>query len=91
MTNTNIKTLTRDMTEMTRLAHGLISRGIGFYTRVRDDGLQILADGWDAICFRGSYGAERGLIECLGAPITSADEPEGYLTADEILRRLDKA
>lgn len=91
MKTSNIQTITRDLTEMSRLATGLITRGIGFTSRVREDGLQIIANGWDAVCFRGTYGAERGLIECLGAPITDAEEPEGYLTADEILHRLDRA
>lgn len=91
MENVNIKTITRDLTEMVKLAHGLKERGVAFTTRVRDDGLQILADEWDAICFSGTYGAERGLIECMGRTITGNDDVEGYLTADEILRRLDKA
>lgn len=41
---------------------------------------------WDVICQRGSYGAERGLLEGLGDIF---NEEEGYLTAAEIIQRLE--
>lgn len=75
--------------EIVKLARGLKARGIAYNMRARDDGLQIIADEWDAVCFRGTYGAERGLLEAMGRVITGNDDVEGYLTADEILRRLD--
>lgn len=75
--------------EIAKLARGLKDRGIAYNMRVRDDGLQIVADKWDAICFTGSYGAQRGLLEVMGHTITGNYDVEGNLTADEILRRLD--
>ena len=75
--------------EIARLARGLKDRGIAYNMRVRDDGLQIVAGEWDAICFTGSYGAQRGLLEVMGHTITGNYDGEGNLTADEILRRLD--
>lgn len=41
---------------------------------------------WDVICQRGSYGAERGLLEGLGDIF---NEAEGYLTAAEIIQRIE--
>lgn len=41
---------------------------------------------WDVICQRGSYGAERGLLEGLGDIF---NEEEGYLTAGEIIKRIE--
>ena len=75
--------------EIAKLARGLKDRGIAYNMHVRDDGLQIVAGNWDAVFFTGSYGAQRGLLEAMGRAITGNDDVEGYLTADEILRRLD--
>ena len=46
---------------------------------------------WDAICHRGSYGAEEGLLEIYGSivPLTASDTVEGWLTADDIIRRVE--
>ena len=74
--------------EMMALAFGLRERGIEFKARSFYDGLQILCDGWDAICHNGSYGHERGLIEVMGLP-QCGDDVLGYLTAEEILNFLD--
>ena len=41
---------------------------------------------WDVICQRGSFGAERGLLEGMGDIF---NEAEGYLTADEIIKRIE--
>lgn len=75
--------------EIAKLARGLKDRGIAYNMHAYVDGLQIVADSWDAVCFTGSYGAQRGLLEAMGRVITGNDDVEGYLTADEILRRLD--
>ena len=75
--------------EIAKLARGLKDRGIAYNMRVRDAGLQIVAGEWAAICFTGSYGAQRGLLEVMGHTITGNYDVEGNLTADEILRRLD--
>lgn len=49
---------------------------------------------WDAICFRGSYGYEAGLLEIMGAivdPVNSGgDTVEGWLTAQDIIDRLER-
>lgn len=77
------------VSEIAKLARGLKNRGIAYTMRTHMDGLQIIADSWDAVCFTDSYGAQRGLLEAMGRVITGNDDVEGYLTADEILRRLD--
>ena len=41
---------------------------------------------WDVICQKGSYGAERGLLEGMGDIF---NEAEGYLAADEIIKRIE--
>lgn len=79
---------TINQNEMMALAFGLRERGIEFKARSFYDGLQILCDGWDAICHNGSYGHERGLIEVMGLP-QCGDDVLGYLTAEEILNFLD--
>lgn len=79
----------RYVDEIAKLARGLKKRGIAYNMLTHVDGLQIVADSWDAVCFTGSYGAQRGLLEAMGRTITGNDDVEGYLTADEILRRLD--
>ena len=77
------------ISEIAKLARGLKERGIEYSMRAYVDGLQIVADEWDAVCFTDSYGAQRGLLEVIGSIVTGNDDVEGYLTADEILRRLD--
>lgn len=50
------------------------------------------ADGsceWDVICHRGSYGYQEGLLEGRGSLF--GDEVEGYLTADEVIRKIEEA
>lgn len=41
---------------------------------------------WDVICHRGSYGVERGPLEGMGDIF---NEAEGYLTAAEIIKRIE--
>lgn len=48
---------------------------------------------WDAICHDGSYGREEGLLEIMGNlvdEIKICDSVEGFLMADEILKRIDE-
>jgi hypothetical protein len=47
---------------------------------------------WDAICHYGSYGFEQGLIEVMGESVVRSkeDSVEGYLTAEEIIQRLEE-
>lgn len=46
---------------------------------------------WDAICHYGSYGFEKGLLEIMGTivNVNSGDSVEGWLTAEDIIKRLD--
>lgn len=76
--------------EMIALAFGLHERGIKFKTYSFYDGLQIRCDDWDAICHRGSYGHEKGLIEVMGLPQCN-DDVIGYLTAKEVLTMVDES
>ena len=45
---------------------------------------------WDAICHRGSYGAEEGLLEIMGTIVRENDgySVEGWLTAEEVIERI---
>lgn len=46
---------------------------------------------WDAICHRGSYGYEAGLLEVMGEKVVRVqDSVEGYLRADEVIKRLEE-
>ena len=46
---------------------------------------------WDAICHYGSYGYEEGLIEIMGSIVSEndGDSVAGYLTADDVIRRIE--
>ena len=43
---------------------------------------------WDVICHRGSYGHEEGLLELMGI-ITRVYGVEGWLTADDVIERIE--
>jgi len=48
---------------------------------------------WDAICHTGSYGYEEGLLEIYGNIVDyekDGDSVVGWLTADDIIQRLQK-
>lgn len=47
---------------------------------------------WDVICQRGSYGAEEGLLEIYGSIVDpyAGDSVEGWLTADEVIARIER-
>lgn len=63
-----------------------------------DGGYQIVVndnDGkylWDAICGWGSFGFNQGLIEIMGVivPDDAGDSVEGHLTADDVIKRIEK-
>lgn len=80
--------------EIFKLGLGLDDRGIEYELIAFCDGLQIRvpSQGWDAICHRGSYGREDGLLEVAGDCVVNIDfdSVEGWLTADEVLKRVDK-
>lgn len=44
---------------------------------------------WDAVCYRGTYGGSEGLIEIMGEICSPGGDVEGWLTAEEIIRRLE--
>lgn len=47
---------------------------------------------WDAICHRGSYGVERGLLEIMGDIVNEeavGDRVEGWLTAADVIERIE--
>ena len=76
--------------EADKLVKGLIENGIEFDYYKCWDGVQVCCDEWDVICNSGSYGHERGLLEVMGTiarPV--GNYVEGYLTAEEILQRLN--
>lgn len=77
------------MTEIAKLAAGLIAKGIPFTASELHGGWKIDAGSWDAVCHDWSYGGKEGLLEIMGVIVENdADEVEGWLTADDILARL---
>ena len=44
---------------------------------------------WDVICHNGSYGCDEGLLEGMGSIFE--DELEGWLTADDVIVRIEKS
>ena len=46
---------------------------------------------WDVICHRGSYGYEEGKLELMGriVPDNHEDSVEGFLTAEEVIQRIE--
>ena len=79
-------------TEIEKLAEGLNDRNMKYELHPLFKGWQIVCGDWDVICHEFSYGGEADLLEAMGREIVRVeyDEVEGYLTAEEILRRLDK-
>lgn len=92
------------ITELQELAKGLIERGKYFYFRPIFGGGQIVVFdqdlnpksedwAWDAVCHSGSYGGKDGTLEIMGKLVDRTktdDSVEGWLTAEEILERVDK-
>lgn len=83
------------ITEMKKLAAGLVEKGISFRFQDLHDGYQIVVNGdddyhWDAICHSYSYGHEYGKLEIMGNIVSpdAGDNVEGCLTAEDILKRL---
>lgn len=79
--------------EIGKLMIGLAERGIEFTLIKAFDGFKVdvPSQGWDAICHSGSYGCLQSYLEVMGSKVNRNpyDDVEGYLTAEEILRRLD--
>ena len=44
----------------------------------------------DAVCHSGSYGHEQGLLEIMGLNTDPTDDVEGWLTAEEVFKRISQ-
>jgi hypothetical protein len=88
--------------EMIKLAMGLEARGIEFEIRttpgMTDGALQIVVPSienpeWDAVCSNFTYGGANGLIEISGKYVDEdyIDDVQGWLSAEDILERIDRA
>ena len=90
------------MSELDKLEQYLKENGIG-YNRIDEQRAwnpwprhQIIVFGqdggiaWDAICHRGSYGFEQGLLEIYGNIVTEEDGDSfvGRLTAEDVIKRI---
>ncbi len=93
----------RDLTNLNKLEQYLINHKIP-YERIDEDDQQFYLDRhqicvpcdregreWDAICQRGSYGAEEGLLEIMGTIVSplAGDSVEGWLTAEDVIARIE--
>ena len=84
------------LTEIKKLADGLMEKGIAFTFHPFQDGYQIGVNNpktqeykWDAVCHNFSYGHDEGLLEIMGDIVDNDyDAVEGWLTAEDILKRL---
>ena len=85
------------MTEMDKLEAYLKDTGY-IYERIKRaefEGEQIIVYNtagikvWDVICHNFSYGHEEGLLEAYGNIVVELGDVEGYLTADDIISRLE--
>lgn len=80
--------------EISKLARYLADYGAEFEFRHIHDGYQICVPNkancvWDVVCHSYSYGSQYGLLEGMGELFGDEDDDvEGYLTADEIIKRL---
>ena len=96
------------MTELDKLEEYLKAKGIlyqrrdesfprGRYNMVQHQIVVFADDGrlmWDAVCQRGSYGYEEGLLEVMGSPVvreSDGDDVVGWLTAADVIARLEGA
>lgn len=88
--------------EMVKLAMGLLDRGIEFEIRTipdcTDGALQLVVPSvtnpeWDAVCSNFTYGGANGLIEISGKYVEEdyLDDVQGWLSAEDILERIDRA
>lgn len=89
------------MSELDKLEQYLKDNGIG-YSRIDENAdtwgrHQIIVFGinseksWDAICQRGSYGFEQGLLEIYGDIVDEEKDGDsvcGWLTAEDVIKRI---
>ena len=90
----NMKMNKHFLPELNKLMIGLAERGIPFtFEQCYDGGkVDVPSQDWDAICHGGSYGSHSGLLEVMGSKVVrnTYDMVQGYLTAAEILDRVDE-
>ena len=92
----------RDLRELNKLERYLRANGYN-YERIDKEGTfdrhQIIVYDrrtgeeylWDAICHFGSYGGDEGLLEIMGTiNENDYDDVEGWLTAKDIIKKLEK-
>ena len=80
------------MKELSKLATGLMERNIPFSFTPFMNGGKIDWKTCDAICHDGSYGNYIGLLEIMGNlvdEVKTMDTVEGWLTAEDVLNRID--
>lgn len=97
-----------DLTELDKLEAYLKAKGILYLRRdeiillgryhMEQHQIVVFADDgrrmWDAVCQRGSYGYEEGLLEVMGKPVvrkSDGDDVVGWLTAADVIARLEGA
>ena len=90
------------MSELDKLEQYLKDNGIG-YKRIDENAdtwgrhqINVFCSdseiAWDAICQRGSYGFERGLLEIYGTLVyegKDGDSVVGWLTAEDVIKRIE--
>lgn len=94
----------RDLTELDALEKYLKEKGIDYEREDKDDigfcfdfhKISVLSSGggyqWDAICHKGSYGCEEGLLEIRGSIVDEekdGDSVAGWLTAQDVIDRIE--
>lgn len=89
------------MTELDKLEKYLKEKGYNYERKKSNIGIhsgaQIIVYNekgdrqWDAICNWASYGHEKGLLEIMGSIVKpGGDSVEGWLTAEDIIKRLEE-
>lgn len=87
------------MDELNKLEEYLKTKGIEYERIDKTDGFmyyhQIIVyeegrKAWDAVWNTGSYGREKGLLEIMGDIVETGDTVEGWLTAHEIIERIER-
>lgn len=90
-------TMTENLTQLDKLEEYLKESGFKYERIDTKDTHQINVPNskdkeWDAICHYGSYGYKEGLLEIYGSivPEDIGDTVEGYLTAEDVVNRMDE-
>ena len=86
------------MDELNKLEEYLKAKGIEYERIDETDGFMnhqiiVYEEGrraWDAVWNIGSYGREKELLESMGDIVENGDTVEGWLTAQEIIERIER-